>query len=205
MAECSRVHRHDLRAVALRGLGITSSPAQTRVSLLARAMRLPCADGGQGGLQPDHTHHSGEHRVRRRAGWRPPTGPSVPEATRMPVSASRTRRSAAAASSQHHGQLGLKLPAPGPPSASTSAVGGQRGHTTCRRRQSHPEICRPMEPVEPSKDNALSHMVLHLVLHGPMSSSGTIRVTDSISGAQKITLSNRSSTPPWPGTDGRSP
>ena len=44
-----RVHRDDLRPL-LRGPGPSPGrPAHTRVSLLARAMRLPAVDGGQGG------------------------------------------------------------------------------------------------------------------------------------------------------------
>ena len=47
-----RVHRHDLRAVAPPPADITSSPAHTRVSLLARAMRLPSRMAARVGRSP---------------------------------------------------------------------------------------------------------------------------------------------------------
>ena len=58
-----RIHRHDLRPVCIRRVHHQLAGADQRL-LIGQGDALLLPDGGQGGLQPHHTHHGGDHRVR---------------------------------------------------------------------------------------------------------------------------------------------
>ena len=125
---------------------ITSSPPQTRVSLLARAMRLPRSTAARVGLRPT-TPTTAVITVSARSRVAASMRPSGPEATRTEVSARRTRRSSAAAPSIITASSGLNRRA----WASTKAA--SRLAVSAATVMPHAAItsndCRPMEPVEP--------------------------------------------------------
>ena len=131
---------------------MTSFPAHTMVSLLAKAMRLPFRMAARVGSSPATpitavTTVSASARV---AASKTPRGPA---ATRMGVSARRTFKSAAADSSTAATSLGRNFRACSSSSrefrlAVSAATVRPQACATSR-------VCRPMEPVDPSTERVL--------------------------------------------------
>ena len=105
MAECSE-STGTISAPFSLARSITSSPAHTRVSLLARAMCLPPSMAARVGRSPATPTMA----VTTVSAWgraAASSSPSGPDSTLVPVSASRTRKSAAAPSSTATASWGL--------------------------------------------------------------------------------------------------
>ena len=151
MAECS-LSTGTISAPQRADSLMTSSPPQTRVSLLARAMRFfswMAAKVGSRPIMPTTAVSTVSASGRVAASNRPVR----PEATRVLVSAMRVFKSAAADSSQHTASFGWNLRTWSSSCATlrlaaTAATDIPQAAITSRD-------CRPMEPVEPSKDMVL--------------------------------------------------
>ena len=199
MAECS-LSTGTISTPRRRAAAITSSPAQTRVSLLARATRLPASMAARVGRRPTipttavtTVSLSGRDAASSR--------PSIPQAARMFKSDSRSLRARASSRSQSTTRRGRNcLACRSSRSIFRRAV---RASTRTPSRAQTSRVCRPMEPVEPRSemDGTIDHILRDLlilivckalILYSLKSWSSTSSV-----GAAKITLSNRSKTPPW--------
>ena len=148
MAECSEstgTTWEPLHAAA----SLTSSPAHTSVSLLAKAMRLPARMAAKVGRSPTipTTAVSTVSAASRLAAS---SRPSIPSATRMGVSARRRRRDAAASGSIITASSGWKR------RHCFSICSTSRLAVKAATRMPQAAItssdCRPMEPVEPSRE-----------------------------------------------------
>ncbi len=107
MAECSE-STGTISAPFSFARAITSSPAHTKVSLLARAMRLPQSMAARVGFSPA-TPTMAVTTVSALGRAAASSSPSGPDRTCTSVSASRTRRSAAAFSSTTATSCGLNF------------------------------------------------------------------------------------------------
>ena len=152
MAECSE-STGTISAPFSSARAITMSPAQTRVSLLARAMRFLWSIAAKVGRRPTApetavTTQSLSSMVA--ASIRP----AMPEPTRISVSATAILNCLAAASSYTATNLGCSRRAC---SSSRSifllAVIAATGILICSATAM---VCRPMEPVQPSMEMALT-------------------------------------------------
>ena len=143
-----RIHRNDLRPISCAARSMTSSPAHTSVSLLARAIRLPARMAASVGRRPtipttavttvsargkrgrlDQALHPGrppEYRY-------PPVGCEAPPPQTRPSGRHQLRLEPA----------GLLL------QLVNAAVCGERRHLKAALRRPHPASGVPMEPVEP--------------------------------------------------------
>ena len=129
---------------------ITSSPAHTSVSLLAKADALFRPDGGEGGPQTDHANHGGDDACPPPPRTAASIRPASPKLTRIgsacqsftPVP-ERPPEFAITAS------FGRKLPALLRPSAPRSVPAVSAATRMPGRRRITSRVCRPMEPVEP--------------------------------------------------------
>ena len=132
---------------------MTSSPAQTRVSLLARAMRFFSAIAARVGLSPTApetavtTQSLSESVAASRS-------PSIPTPTRMSVSATAVLKALAACSSYTAQNRGLYLRACC--SSRSIFLCAVRAATRTPMCSAAASVCRPIEPVQPSTEMALT-------------------------------------------------
>ena len=185
MAECSE-STGTISAPRLSAASITSSPAQTSVSLLARAMRLPSRMAARVGLRPTMPTTAvttvstpGSVAAVERA--------ETPPWTRVFVSARRTFKSLAAASSVMITCRGRNFRACS--SASATLLWAVMAATVSPSCSATSRVCRPMEPVEPKID-------IVFVISTSLFYYRKLKIISN-TGATNSTLSNRSSTPPW--------
>ena len=188
MAECSE-STGTISAPAASAASMTNSPAQTRVSLLARAMRFFSLMAARVGFNPTipttavtTVSASGIVAASIRASKLPMTFVSV--------SARRTARSFAAASSVSTARRGLNCRACSSMRSTLAwAVKAATRRPICSATSS---VWRPIEPVEPKMEIVL--LIVYYFTKFKMI---------SMTGVTNSTLSNRSSTPPcsrnrWP-------
>ena len=124
--------------------------------------------------------------------------PSIPPSTRTPVSASRTRRSAAALSSASTASRGRNLRACSSSRATLElAVSATASMPQAAITSSD---CRPMEPVDPKIVMFLLIAVsLYEMVPVRGQKAGASSTSNNSVGAANTMESNRSSIPPWPG------
>ena len=130
---------------------MTSSPAQTSVSLLARAMRFRsrmAASVGRRPIMPD----TAVTTVSALGSVAASSRPSIPEATRIVVSASRTFNAFAADSSIKTANSGRYLRHWA--SIRSTSRFALSAATRSPRSSATSSVCRPMEPVEPKIEMA---------------------------------------------------
>ncbi len=192
MAECSESTGRSLTPFFFAS-AVTSAPAQTRVSLLARAMVFPASMAARVGSSPampttEVSTVSADGRVTASS------SASLPPRTRTEVSAIRTARSWAAASSERTTSLGPTARACS--SIILTLLWAVNASTDNPRAAITSSDCRPMEPVEPKIVSRCVTAHASLLTHAGNCTAGSARHKISISGAQKITLSKRSRTPP---------
>ena len=154
MAECSE-STGTISAPQRRASAMTSSPAHTMVSLLARAMRLPARMAARVGRSPAMPT-TAVTTVSAEATVAASRSPASPERTRTEVSESRTFRSAAAVSSTHTASSGRNRRACS--SRSAALRWAVRARTGRSRAAATSRVCRPMEPVEPRREMLLFFM-----------------------------------------------
>ena len=167
-----------------RAARMTICPAHTSVSLLASAIAFPASMAAIVGSRPTIpttavTTTSASGRVAASI------KPSIPETTRISVSASFVFSSFAFSSLYTATKDGCKARACS--SARAILVLTEIAHTCASMESRISMVCVPIEPVEPRI--TIFFMSYNPRLENRCSSSST-------SGATKITLSNRSSTPP---------
>ena len=152
MAECSE-STGTISAPRALARAITISPAQTRVSLLARAMRFFASMAARVGFRPTApdtavTTQSLSARVAASI------SPSMPLPTRMPVSATAVLKAFAASSSYTATKDGWKsLACCSSRSIFRLAVSAATRMPRCCATAA---VCRPMEPVQPKMEMDLT-------------------------------------------------
>ena len=176
MAECSE-STGTISAPYFCAVSMTSSPAQTNVSLFASAIRFPARIAASVGLSPA-TPTTAVTTV-------PPmvaasVSAAAPPATRIFVSASRTAKSSAAVSSAIATMRGLNFRACS--SMRFTSEFAVKASTFRPSASATSSVCRPMEPVEPSTDRVLFIIRPPLFFHPASSHLKTVsRHRNSIS------------------------
>ena len=151
MAECS-LSTGTISAPKRSAASMTSCPAQTRVSLLARAMRFFASMAARVGFRPTMPT-TAVTTVSASGSTAASSSPSGPPITFVPVSASRTARSLAAASSVRTARDGRNFR-----TCSSTRSTLDRAVIAATRRpicSATSNVWRPMEPVEPKMEIVL--------------------------------------------------
>ena len=201
MAECSE-STGTISAPCVSAASITSCPAQTNVSLLARAMRFFSRMAARVGRRPTipttavtTVSASGQTAASNRA--------SGPPKTLVSMSARRTARSRAAASSVRTASRGRNFRTCA--SSRSTSMWAVRAATRSPSCSATSNVWRPIEPVAPKIEIvlliALSYSKqLKTILNLPKSPVQSSCKASHTKGATKVTESNRSRMPPWPGS-----
>ena len=155
MAECSE-STGMISAPLSRARCITSVPAQTRVSLFARAMRFFSSMAASVGRRPT-APETAVTTQSLSASVAASIRPSMPEPTRISVSATAILKRRAASSSYTATKAGFKRRAC---SSSRSILRwAVRAATRRPRCSAAAMVCRPMEPVLPRTEMALTMLI----------------------------------------------
>ena len=183
-----RVHRDDLRPL-LPGAGHHQGPGAHQGLLVGQGNALAGVDGRQGGGQAGDAHQGGHRRVRLgQLGCG--QNPLLPRQDLNVRVCQPGRQSSGGGWIRCRCQDRMK--GPGLPLQQVDVMVGRQGQ--------HPVAagCRHLQGLGAdgpcgAQDGKGSHAP------APLLKAGSHWISSSMRGAQKITLSNRSSTPPWPG------
>ena len=166
---------------------ITSSPAQTKVSLLARPIRLPARIAARVGFKPTipTTAVITQSASGIVAAW---ISPSSPQAIRMGKSKISFCSSCAAASVAITAKAGRYFRHCS--AILCTLVPAVSAATGIFRLSTISNVCRPIEPVDP-------RILIHCIIY--FTTIGIVKSNSSTRGATMTIESKRSKIPPWPG------